>query len=209
MNQQEGDFAMPPTAISRRAFLHSALGLAAGGLASTLSLAGCQPTGYPAATAARRLLSDKEWHVLDTAARRLIPGQSGRPSGGELGVATFADALFAEANPRLKADVKKLLNAFEDMPFLAWRFRPFTTMAPGEQDRYLRAWMESPLGLQRQAFVGLNRLASMLYYMDERSWARIGFAGPWVGRFNMGYGPDNQGPMAEPVNPNVFTRYPA
>ncbi|MNT56169.1 hypothetical protein D3C72_1934510 [compost metagenome] len=63
--------------------------------------------------------------------------------------------------------------------------------------------------MQRQAFVGLNRIASMLAYMDERIWPRIGYGGPWVGRFNMGYGLDNQGPMAEPVNPNVFRRYPA
>ncbi|MFN3430243.1 MAG: gluconate 2-dehydrogenase subunit 3 family protein [Candidatus Sericytochromatia bacterium] len=200
---------MPSAAISRRAFLRSALGLGAAGLAASLPLAGCQQATYPAHLHTLNFLSDKEHAVLSAAAGRLIPAGPGRPSGIESGVADFADVLFSHGNPRLQADIKKLLNTFEDMTVLALRFRPFTTMAPAEQDAYLRAWSDSPLGLQRQAFVGLNRLATMLHYMDARTWPGIGFAGPWVGKVNAGYGLDNQGPMSAPVNPNVFARYPA
>jgi hypothetical protein len=199
---------MTSNAISRRAFLRSALGLAAGSLAATLPLAGCRQDDYTAPQSLA-FLNAKEWRVLDAAARRLLPAGLERPSGGDISVASHADALFAQANPRLQADIKKLLNSFEDLHLLALKLDPFTAMPAEEQDRYLRAWMESPLGVQRQAFVGLNRISQMLYYMDQRSWPRIGFAGPWVGRLDVGYGLDNQGDNPAPLNPHVFSRYPA
>ena len=89
------------------------------------------------------------------------------------------------------------------------RFKPFTGMSAFEQDSYLRAWMESGLGMQRQGFLALNKISGMLFYMDARTWPQIGYPGPWVGRFDFGQGLDQQGDMAAPVNPNVFTRFSA
>lgn len=192
-----------PTRVSRRRFLRSALFLAGGLVALSLPV-GCERATYPAVGRTLRFFSPKEWTVLDGVIDRLLPSAKSL----QMDVPTAADGLLSLANPTLQADVRKLLATFEDWTWLSLRFRPFTAMSPAQQDGYLRAWMESPLGLQRQGFAALNKLAHMLFYMDERSWPRIGYAGPWVGRFDAGLGLDNQGDIAANPNPNVFRKAP-
>lgn len=200
---------MPATVISRRAFLRGTVALGAAAVASSLPLAGCRRGDYPPMPHTPAFFTEKEWNVLHAASLRLLPDAPGRLGAGQVDVATAADQLLSKANPHLKADIKQLLNTFEDMPFLSLHFRPFTTMDAKEQDDYLRAWMVSPLGVQRQGFVALNKICAMLFYMDERTWPQIGFPGPWIGKFDFGLGLNNQGPMAAPVNPHVFARYSA
>lgn len=195
--------------LSRREFLRGALGLTAGALALSLPLAACAPREVPVVPAARRFFSEKEWAVFDAASRRLLPAGPGRIGAGEANVVDTADTLLAKAPPGLQADIKKLLNLFEDGSWLMGRFQPFTRMPDEAQDRYLAVWASSPVGLMRQGFVGLNRLASMLFYMNEASWKQIGYAGPWIGRYDFGLGPGNQGPMARNPNPNIYARFPA
>jgi hypothetical protein len=197
------------TALSRRAFLKRSFGLGAGLLAGSMPLAGCAAPSYNHAPADLKLLTKKQWTVLDAAVRRLVPAQADQPGGGALGTATFADHLFAGANPRLKTDLARLLDTFEDYTFLAGRFKPFTTMTAQEQDAYIANWLDSSLGVKRQAGVGLTRLAAMLYYMDPRAWPALHYPGPWVGRLDVGLGVDNQGPLAANPNPNVFKKFPA
>ncbi len=192
-----------PTRVSRRSFLRSALFLAGGLLALSMPV-GCERVTYPAAGRRLRFFTPKERAVLDGVIDRLVP--SAKSVGVDVPAA--ADGLLSLANQSLQGDVRKLLGTFEDWTWLSLRFKPFTAMSAPEQDAYLRAWMDSPLGLQRQGFVALNKLAAMLFYMDERSWPRIGYAGPWVGRFDAGYGRDNQGDLAANPNPNVFRKAP-
>lgn len=200
---------MTTNRLNRRAFLKASLGLVAGTLATSVPLSGCRGPEYPPPPQALEFFSPKEWAVLRAASARLVPGGEGLIGAREVDVATAADRLFSKANPRLKAELKQLLNAFEDFTILALRFKPFTGMSPTEQDAYLRAWMESGLGMQRQGFLALNKISGMLFYMDPRSWPQIGYPGPWVGRFDFGQGLDQQGEMKAPVNPNVFARFPA
>lgn len=195
--------------MTRRAFLRAAFGLGAGAIATTLPLAGCRRPDYPQPPYAAQLFTPKELAVLEAASRRLLPAGEGRLGGGEVGVAQAADALLASANPRLQADLKQLLNTFEDQTWLALRFQAFTAMSPEAQDAYLRAWIDSPLGVMRQGAVALNKLSGMLFYMEPRSWKQIGYPGPWIGRYDFGLGLDNQGDMAANPNPNVFARHAA
>lgn len=192
-----------PTRHSRRSFLRHALFLAGGLFALSLPV-GCERVSYPAAGRSLRFFTPKEWAVLDGIVERLLP--SVRSVHAD--VASAADALLSRANPTLQADVHRLLATFEDWTWLSLRFKPFTAMSPPERDSYLRAWMESPLGLQRQGFAALNKLAQMLFYMDARSWSLIGFPAPWVGRYDVGLGVDNQGDLAANPNPNVFRKAP-
>lgn len=195
--------------LNRRAFLKASLGLVTGTLATSVPLAGCRPPQYPQPPQALEFFTPKEWAVLRAASARLVPSGPGRLGAPEVDVATAADRLFAKANARLKSELKQLLNAFEDFTVLAFRFKPFTAMNAAEQDDYLRAWMDSGLGMQRQGFLALNKISGMLFYMDPRSWPQIGYPGPWIGRYDFGQGLDQQGDMARPVNPNVFARFPA
>lgn len=194
-------------ALNRRTFLCGALVAAGAGLAATLPLAGCASHSYVGPPGGLVFLSPKQWTVLDAAGRRLWPASHGRPGAGELEVATVADRLFSRANPRLKGDLRQLLDTIEDQTWLALRLTPFTAMTPAEQDAYLATWRDSPVGLMRQAFVGLNRIAGMLSYMAPGSWPAIGYPGPWIGRVDLGLGPDNQGALAANPNPNIYRHF--
>lgn len=189
-------------ALDRRQFLRWSGILA---LASSVPLVGCARATYPPRSL--RFFTPRQWAALDAASRRLIPPQGPLPGAGELGVADAADHLLAKANPTLQADLKRLLDLFESFP--SWLGgAPFSRRPASEQDALLRGWMEAPLWPVRQGFTALNKLTAMLFYMDPRSWPAIGFAGPWIGRIDLGLGPNNQGDMPSPVNPHVFEREP-
>lgn len=192
-----------PSRLSRRSFLRTACFLVGGLFALSLPV-GCQRATYPEVGRSLRFFTSKEWAVLDGVIARLVPSAR----AARVDVASAADSLLSRANPTLQGDVKRLLATFEDWTWLALRHKPFTAMTAEEQDGYLKAWMESPLGMQRQGFAALNKLAATLFHMDERAWAQIGYAGPWVGRFDAGLGLDNQGAMAANPNPNVFRKGP-
>ncbi|MNX10450.1 hypothetical protein D3C86_401930 [compost metagenome] len=190
--------------VSRRRFLTQALGLAAGGLAGSLSLTGCRPVRYPERPLT--FLTPKEWAALDAASGRLVPRLPGFRGAQDLPVAAVADQLFASANPRLQNDLKQLLNTLEDLTWLNLRFQPFTMLDDDAQAAYLRSWERSSLGLQRQAFVALSKITAMLFYADPASWPQIGYPGPWIGRYDFGQGLANQGDLAANPNPHVFER---
>jgi hypothetical protein len=193
--------------VTRRAFLRGLVGLAGSALAISVPILGCSHPTYTASPKDLKLFTNKQWSVLDAAAKRLAPAHQRLVDGHDMGVANTADQLFSTGNARLKADLARLLDTFEDDPWLAGSWKPFTQMTPQEQDSYLNNWMTSSLGVKRQAFVGLNRLVQMVYFMDPRSWPDIGYDGPWVGRLDVGLGLDNQGPLAANPNPNVFAPF--
>ena len=198
---------MTSPALTRRQFLGAALGLAGGALATSLPLAGCAPQAYPGPGTPLAFFTPKQWGALDAAGKALWPDLPGQPGAGVAGTATFADALFAQANPRLQADLRQLLDAIEDLTWTTGRLRPFTALSPAERVAYLAAWRDGPLALQRRAFAGLVRLTGMLTYMKPETWPAIAYPGPWIGRFDFGLGLDNLGPLAASPNPNVFRKW--
>ena len=190
--------------LSRRQFLGASLGLVGGAFAASLPLAGCLPTPHPGPGTPLAFFTPKQWGALDAAGRALWPDLPGQPGAGAVGTATFADALFAQANPRLQADLRQLLDAIEDLTWTTGRLAPFSALDPAARVAYLGAWRDGPLALQRRAFAGLVRLTGMLTYMKPEAWPAIAYPGPWVGRFDFGMGIGNQGPLAASPNPNVF-----
>jgi hypothetical protein len=190
--------------LSRRQFLHGALGLSAGWLAGSVTLTGCSPVHYP--DRPLRFLTPKEWAALDAASAQLLPRLPGKVGATDLSVATAADTLFAQANPRLQNDLKQLLNSLEDLTWLNLRFKPFTVLDPDDQKAYLRNWERSPVDLQRQGFVALSKLCAMLFYMNPDAWPQIGYPGPWIGHYDFGQGLSNQGDLSANPNPHVFER---
>lgn len=193
--------------LSRRQFLLGSMGLGVGWLAGSLTLTGCAPVRYDDRTL--HVLTPKEWAALQAASTHLIPRLPGNLGAADLDLASAADALFAQANPRLQNDLKQLLNSLEEMTWLNLRFKPFSALEPADQAAYLRSWQRSPLGLQRQGFVALNKIAAMLFYTMPEAWPQIGYPGPWVGRFDFGQGLSNQGDLAANPNPHVFERIPS
>lgn len=155
-----------------------------------------------------KALTPKTYAVLEAVARRLVPAQSGLPGAGDLGVPTYLDWRLASLPKELVGDLNKALEALEDLTWMRLRFKPFTEMGPTEQDAHLLAWQEGNAE-QRQAFNALLRLVAFHHHILPRAWAPIHFAGPWVGRVDVGLGKDNRGPMAANPNPHVFKPFPA
>ncbi len=190
--------------MSRRAFL-----VRAGGLLVAASLpVGCAGPAFRAPGFQLRYFSPFEYAVVTRVADRIVPGGYGLPDPGSLGVARQADGVLALLDPSLEADFHQLLTLFDRVPILAGRLGSFLTQGPRGADAYLAAWENSPFELLRHGFQGLRRLAAAVYYADPRTWAILHYAGPWVGRIDVGYGLANQGNGPQ-VNPNVYSRFPA
>lgn len=143
-------------------------------------------SGYhlPEAERARlRVLSPKEYLVLQAVARRILRADgSDAPSPDELEVARFADGYLAGLPAPLASDVKSLLQLFEHG---SWVFRlrgsRFTRMTPEEQDATLEDWAESGLAVRRQGFQALRTLCFLGYYRHDRTWPLLAYSGPLVG----------------------------
>ncbi len=188
--------------MSRRAFL-----VRAGGFIVAASLpVGCAEPSFRAPGFELRYFSPFEYAVVNRVADRVVPGVHGLPGPGVLGVARQADGVMALLDPSLKAQFHQLLTLFDRVPILAGRLGPFVTQGPRGAEAYLAAWEDSPFEMLRHGFQGLRRLAAAVYYADPGIWGLIGYAGPWVGRIDVGYGLDNQGngPL---VNPNVYSKF--
>ncbi len=185
----------------------AALGIAAGGLATSLPLAGCVPAAHPGPGRPLAFLTPARWGTLDAAGRVLWPDLPGQPGAGAARAAELADRLFAGAHPTLKGEIAQLLDALGSLTWTTFRFQPFSALAPADQAAYLASWRDAPFAIQRRGFAAVARLTGMLTYMQPASWEAIGFPGPWLGRVDIGLGLDGQGAMAASPNPNVFTRW--
>lgn len=174
------------------------------GAASLLGLPGCTPSrSYPAPPLPLKHLSVKAYWVLEAVARRLVPAFGGQPGAGDLGVPTFLDYRLAALPKAQVADLNRALESIEDLTWLRLRVKPFTLMGPAEQDAHLRSW-QGGTATQGQAFAALLRLVSFHHHVLPRAWVPLGYAGPWVGRVDVGLGKDNRGAMAQNPNPKAF-----
>jgi hypothetical protein len=172
----------PPRGFSRRAWLR-------GGLAS-LALLGLGGVGLSLQATRRprrpseplRVLTEDEHAILAAVAARLCP-QPGPdvPGADAIEVALQADRLFERADPDATAGLKTALALLES-PLVGAAFlehaRPFTQLAPEQQDAVLLAWRRSKIATRRTAYRALASLAGSIYYGDARVWPGVGYPGP-------------------------------
>jgi hypothetical protein len=171
--------------ISRRGFLRA--GLAGAVVLGGAAVIGRQLRGYvvDAATAARlRVLSPKEYLVMQSVARRVLaPDAADAPSADAVQTALAVDAYVAKLPPAVQREVAALLQLVEHGSSL-FRLRAsrFTRMSADEQDATLRDWASSSLTVRRRGFQALRTLAFLGYWRDDRTWAVIGYTGPMLPR---------------------------
>lgn len=133
-------------------------------------------------------LSEAEARVVDAIAARLVaaddaPGSPPFPTPAETRVVEAVDKAIATLRPSVRRDVFALLAWVEHLaPFTRGHLRPFTELAPHEQDALLAGMATSALGDLRAGFEGLKSLVAMGHYRDPRVWAAIGYDGPLVPR---------------------------
>lgn len=180
--------APPPTAagslslFSRRTLLRGGiggailLGLGGVGLAMQSTVRGEAPAE------ALRVLTLDEHAILAAIARRICP-QPGPdvPGADAVGVALKADRLLETAAPEAVIDVKNVLALFENGltgALFGERVRPFTSLAPEDQDRVLLAWRDSSVLLRRTVYRALAGLTASIYYGDASTWPGVGYPGP-------------------------------
>src|SRR5712691_3302367 len=101
------------------------------------------------------VLDPTEYSVLQAVAGRLIPQRAGFPTVEQVGVALNADGILLRADPSARKEVKQLLKLFENALagfVFGGRLRPFTQLAPEDQDAVLREWQNSRLEIRRTGF---------------------------------------------------------
>ncbi|MFN7130877.1 MAG: gluconate 2-dehydrogenase subunit 3 family protein [Myxococcales bacterium] len=128
-----------------------------------------------------RFFSAAEYATFAAIAERVIPAAEGWKSAAELRVAEKADALLAEVDPRVGAELKGLLGLFENaLAGLLFDLSPapFTARPEEAQDATLEAWQNSRLALRRSGFKALKNLAIACYYGSPEAWPQVGYRGP-------------------------------
>jgi gluconate 2-dehydrogenase subunit 3-like protein len=169
--------------LSRRGFLRA--GIAGGLLLGGAAIVGRSLSGYrlDAVTTARlRVLSPKEYLVMQAVARRVLASDAGdAPSADAVDVAGAVDAYVAKLPPPVVRDVRALLQLVEHGSSL---FRGgttrFTHLSAEEQDAVLADWSRSSLTVRRRGFQALRTLAFLGYWRDDRTWPLIGYSGPML-----------------------------
>ncbi len=195
--------------LSRRIILKGLAGGSLAVLAASLPLVGCARSVPKAPDFKLKFLSVGEYRTIERIAAVMLPGGSGAEPAGLYGVARQADLMLDGLDPLMQEQFHQVLMLFESVPVLGWKLQVFSAQNDVAATEYLRAWQHSSIGVLRQGFAGLKRLAVGVYFSDPRSWEAIGYDGVWVGNRDMGFGIDNQSWEGDLVNPNVYRKFEA
>lgn len=184
--------------MSRRRFLKgSASGLLLLG-AGALLPAGCK--SYPKPTVPLQFFNPREYAIMNTVAERLL-GAIGRigSTAGQIDVAARVDAYVSQWDADAQRQLRTMLRVFEHGTYLFDLQRQrFTRLDGARQDQYLTGWMNSTMGARRIVFRVLKSLAAIGFYDDPRTWSRLHYDGPWLGRVYAA-------PRTEPERPGPIT----
>ena len=90
-------------------------------------------------------------------------------------IAANVDAFLVTDDPALGAELRMALGVVEH-----WGLVRFSRRSLEARRATLEAMEQSALGLRRQIFQALRRLALFSYFADPVSWDAIGYDGPWV-----------------------------
>jgi hypothetical protein len=166
----------------RRRFLKGSVsGIALLGLGSWLPF-GCR--SYPKPQVPLRFFNSREYAIMNTVAERLLhaDGRIG-PGAQQIDVAVNVDSVVGGWDAGAQRQLRTMLRLFEHGTYLFdLRRKRFTHLSAAQQDRYLEGWMTSTLGVRRIVFRTLKYLAAIGFYRDPRTWRRLGYDGPWLGR---------------------------
>jgi hypothetical protein len=160
--------------------------------------AGC--SRYPKPAAPLRFLNSREYATLSALARRLLgAGAAIGSDGDEVDVGANVDALVAEWDAEAQGQLRTVLRIFEHGTYLFdLRRKRFTRLTAARQDEYIAGWMSSTLGVRRMVFRALKLLVVAGFYSQPRTWASIGYDGPWLGRLEAA-------PRLSPVPPTALS----
>jgi len=145
-------------------------------------LSGCRryESEVPAGTRLKTLAA-WEFVVLRAAAARILEGAAEGPGPEDVMRRADADLATVE-DPAVRAGLRQVLVLLEYGTPLRGYLRPFSSLAPREQDRVLAGLAASRFGFARVAFGTVKLLACYYHYTDPATWPALGYDGPWAGR---------------------------
>jgi len=171
--------------LGRRKWLGSLLiggGLAAlGGAVALVRSSGYRVSSE--AARALRVLVPWQYLVVRDVARRMVAADraQGVPSPDEVGVTEFIDGYLVDMRPALRRDFLRLLRYVEQLaPLGSGLTARFTELSPNEQDEVLGSLEASRFDELRAGFQALKSIVMMGYYRDARTFAILGYGGPFV-----------------------------
>jgi len=182
-HQTEGSIAPPEGTVTRRKWLGSLLiggALAAVGGAVAL----VRTSSYETPSDARlQVLAPWQFVVVRAVARRIVAADRDDSvlSPDDARVAEFIDGYLVTMRPALRRDFLRLLGYTEHLAPLACGYlERFTDLSPTDQDEVLRALEASRFDQLRAGFQALKSIVVMGYYRDPRTFAILGYGGPFV-----------------------------
>lgn len=160
------------------------MGLASGAFSAyALLCVHLQPTRLRRGAASEPgVLSASEFAVLSAVADRICPDLGpGNPGALALGGPEMLTKLIASSSAGLVKQLKQALAVLES-PVVGLltgeRIRPFTQLAPAEQDAVLHSFRYSSLPPKRAIYRALRNMVAGYYYGDPRVWHVSGYGGP-------------------------------
>ena len=132
-------------------------------------------------------MSDREYAVIYSIAKRLLPPRANFPSIDEVKVALNCDRILASVDPSARTELKQLLMLFENAlaGFLfGRRTKPFTALEEDEQDAVLNEWATSMLTVRRTGYAALRSMVMAAYYGSNMTWKAAGYPGPPEGIYD-------------------------
>ncbi len=128
------------------------------------------------------VLSTDEADILSAIAERMVhSGDASMPGFRDTDAIAVIDRSLRHADPALREQLGWLLWLFDwGPPVLALRMGRFRSLEPTQQDEYIRGWAESRFELRRLGFRALKNVSMLGYYTQDRTWAGIGYDGPWI-----------------------------
>jgi hypothetical protein len=180
----EGPIAPHDRTVTRRKWLGS---LFIGGALAAVggAVAMVRTSSYEAPSsgvASLRVLAPWQFLVVRAVARRMVAAdRDGALSPDDAAVAEFIDGYLVEMNSSLRRDFLRLLGYTEHLaPLASGHWRRFTDLAPRDQDDVLGALESSRFDQLRAGFQALKSIIVMGYYRDPRTFAILGYGGPFV-----------------------------
>ena len=125
------------------------------------------------------------WVVLDenailcAAIGAFFPPIDGLPTATDVGAAENLARYLESVPTRTKWEVRGLLRAVELAPLASYR-RRFTQLAEAERTAFLEGMVASSREANRLIVGALRQLCSIAYWQSPKTWATIGYDGPWV-----------------------------
>ena len=125
-------------------------------------------------------LGASQRQTLGALCRCMVPAAYNGP-GARLDLTAAVEEQLHNADPVVRRQLALLLTLFGSALSCATdggRGRRFARMPPEDQDRLLRNWERSRLGVRRTIFQAFRRLIVSTYYARPESHAAIGYRGP-------------------------------